>query len=58
MTDNRDIFRLLLLMLLLMNDKEDGVTGTLNTMMIMALLTGSANNGASCPPNTPKFPDE
>lgn len=55
MTDNGDIFRLLLLMLLLMNDKEDGVTGTLNTMMIMALLTGSANNGASCPP---KFPDE
>lgn len=47
MTNNGDIFRLLLLMLLVLNDKGDGcnVTGTLNTMMIMALLAGDGGSG-------------
>ena len=50
MTDNGDIFRLLLIMLHIISDRSDGgsVTGTLNTMMIMALLAGSGGNN-NCP---------
>lgn len=45
-TDNSEIFRLLMLMLLLLNDRDGGnVTGTLNTMMIMAFLAGGSNCG-------------
>lgn len=58
MTNNGDIFRLLLLMLLVLNDKGEGcgVTGTLNTMMIMALLAGDGGSGNCGGNNNGVFP--
>ena len=53
--DSSDL--LLLLMLLVINDSGSGVTGTLNTMMIMALLAGGSGNCNSGNCGTSPFPD-
>lgn len=44
-------------MLLVINDSGSGVTGTLNTMMIMALLAGGSRNCNSGNCGTSPFPD-
>ena len=44
-------------MLLVINDSGSGVTGTLNTMMIMALLAGGSGNCNSGNCGTSPFPD-
>lgn len=59
MTDNGDIFRLLLLMLLLVSDREGGgsLTGTLNTMMIMAFLAAGSPDCVRPGTDGSTFPD-
>ena len=49
MTDNSEIFRLLLLMLLVLNDRSGNcdTTSSLNTMIIISLLLGSKSDGCN-----------